>query len=183
MNLPDLQDARDHLNVTPGQQDAELATKLESAVAVVEGLVGPLAPRPVTELVEHPGGPLLVLPTAPVLSVTSVARYLGDGTLGTTYAGSRFIVDGAAGLVTYIGSPHLAQGWLQVTYVAGRPAGALPADLHGAVLEQVRHLWETQRGGVPQRGGDQGMGPRAFTVPNRVAQLVEPYLLGDVSIA
>jgi hypothetical protein len=76
VSLPTLTDLKAHLNVTTSDDDGELADMLDAAVDVVEGIVGPITSKTVTEthyamssdvlvLRRMPVGDLLSCPTGP----------------------------------------------------------------------------------------------------------------------
>jgi hypothetical protein len=173
-----LSDAKAFLNITGTGSDNELVRMVDQAEAAIAARVGPLAPVTVTEM-HHGGANPIVLRRPPVISVTSV---VADG--ATTTSG--FDLDSEAGLLFsesgygYAGLPRS----VQVTYTAGR--SSLPADLEAAVLELVRHLWESQRGSTPVAlagAGDDGLRDTGsgFLLPYRVQSLLEPYLRPSVA--
>lgn len=174
-----LTDVKVFLNITRPDDDDELMAMIDRAEAILVARVGPL--DPVTVVEKHHGGlNPIVLRRPPVISVTSV---VANGI--TTLAG--FDLDSEAGLLYsefgygYEGFPRS----VEVTYTAGRPA-PLPADLEAAVLELVKHLWDSQRVPGASRPGFQGfgggtgesaaVGGAGYLLPYRVQSLIEPYL-------
>jgi uncharacterized phiE125 gp8 family phage protein len=160
-----LNEAKAHLNITSTTQDDELQTFMAAAEAAIERRVGPLVATSVTSRVA--GGGELVLPFYPVLSVTAIADRDGNAvSVSDVYADSIGVVTG-----TY-GFPSLAY---DVTYQAGHAATAadVPADLRLAILEMVRHLWESQR---RSRGQVTDVPGSAHAFPYRVEELLAPYV-------
>jgi hypothetical protein len=170
MSVVPLADAKVHLNFTTTTNDAELQDMLDRAESILARRVGPLAPVTVTDEVHTGPGPLL-LKRYPVVSVTSAAS---DGVAVTDLD-----LDAGAGLL--YGTFTSAFRKVRVTYTAGR--SVLPADLEAAVLELVRHLWESQRGNAPSARALQDpdertlQGVSSYLLPYRVQTLIEPHLL------
>jgi hypothetical protein len=183
MSALSLSEAKTHLNIEGTTDDGELQTIIDAAEGAIAGRCGPLASTAVTARV--PGGTRsLVLPMAPVISLTSVTP-VGSTALDV----STLYLNQAAGVVEF------ADGFLwfiarryDVVFEAGR--SAVPADLLLAVKEMVRHLWLTQRGSAP---GSPGALPntsefevvapetgRSYSFPWRVEQLLTPYLQVDL---
>jgi hypothetical protein len=184
-----LEDARTHLNDTSNSDDLELQAMLDRAEAAITQLIGPLAPLSVTSSVDGRAGVVsfpdswdgrsLVLPVRPVISLTTVT-----GSSGAT-------VDPALLRVTSQGVVYYSDGFSRfneiyytITYQAGR--SVLSADLRLAVLELLRHLWETQRGAANRSGGALGdsLAPTlpgaAYTFPIRITELLGPYMQVDL---
>lgn len=162
---------------------AELDLMREAAQDVVEGIVGPVLWRTVTELVPvneatyaYLSGGMAVLSTKPVVSVTS-ATVIGTPAVVT------YTLDSQAGLLTHI------QPWtwtyardLSVTYIAGR--SICPSAIRLAGLIIATHLWQTQTGNAPSAGGAFGQTEQrldvaefyaGYSVPNRAVELLTPY--------
>lgn len=167
-----LADVKEHLRITSDDLDAQLQKFIDRATTAMSHYVGPLVPTTVTRVLD--GGEVsLILPDFPVLSLTSVGYadgsmidlddldldlstgivHWGYGTAGRFTGGSRYVT------ATY------TAGWQPV-----------PEDLQQAVLELVRHLWETQRGNKPGRAsGDETQSGSFGTWPPRVQELIAPY--------
>ena len=175
MTVLTLPEAKAHLNITSNTQDAELGSFIESAESAIADRVGPLAPTGVTVRVEG-GRRALVLPTArSVISLTSV-----------TPVGSVALVledlhlNARAGVIEYADGSAFSARAYDVVFQAGYDA--LPGALRMAVLEMVRHLWDTQRGGGSARIGSPQFEGTANTIPGaayllpfRVSELIAPY--------
>lgn len=174
--VPALGDLKEHLNITSATHDVELQHMLDAAVQVVEGYVGRLNERSVTETHRNgSGGGPLVLRESPVVSVLSVAS--ADG---TTYAAADYDLDGPAGMLHVAGGYGRWPRGVTVTYLAGR--SELPAAIRLAVLIVAGRLWETQRGNAPSAlpVSDDGFtaDPGGLPLlPPRARELLRPYLL------
>jgi hypothetical protein len=131
--------------------------------------------RTVTET--HDGGGKVLLRTYPVISLTTVTDN------GITLTASQYRErDGVVTRKSGTSATNFTTGLdgVSVTYQAGRTS--VPADLRQAVLEQVRHMWETQRG--QQRGrrdGETFVAGQGYTFSNRVLQLIGPYELPSIA--
>lgn len=173
MSVLSLALAKTHLNITVSTYDAELQTVIDSAESMLGRLVGPLQATTKTSRVYPYGGCTLVLPTCPVVSLTSVTPYSGGA---LTLSDLHLNTD--AGTITYnTGVGTFPAQWYDVVYSAGR--STCPDDLLLAVKELVRHLWTTQRGGTtrpgpaPLEGQVAGAG---YLMPYRVQELIAPHL-------
>lgn len=169
-----LADAKTHLGLTQSDKDARVRAFVLTASDVVENYTGRKFRRTTVAAELHSGGKAaLLLHEFPVTSVTTVTE---SGTAVTTYA-----ADLEAG-VLYRSSDR-STAWasgvrnVSVTYVAG--SNVVPNDVQQGVLEMVRHLWETQRGGSSfprQANANDEFDPRTgYTVPRRVSELLDPY--------
>ncbi|MFJ4434602.1 hypothetical protein [Streptomyces sp. NPDC088923] len=181
MALLTLEEACAQINLAaPSEaQRAELTAYIESVTPVIEGHVGAVEPREVTQTIEG-RGPTLALLTVPVLELVSLTPL--DGGPGLDVA--RLHVDGPSGIVRRLGGgAWFGRGPWTATYRAGRPD--IPATINLAARLLVQHLWRTQLRSSPglAGGGDDysvtepvpGMG---YAVPNRVLQLLEPFKVG-----
>lgn len=167
MPLLELAGAKAQLNKTSTADDAELAVFIAAAVDLVEGVVGVVDPRPVTQTLTGRGP--WILDVLPVLAVTGITR---DG-LALPVSD----VDVQAGVL----HPGFA-GWgpLLLTYTAGR--SPVPGALQLAARIILEHLWRTQRGtsAKSRAASDDDAGAVAgvgFAVPYRAADLMRPYTL------
>jgi hypothetical protein len=79
VSLPTLTDLKAHLNfeVTSTADDGELADMLDAAVDVVEGIVGPITSKTVTETHYGLSSDVLVLRRMPVADLLSVGYRSG----------------------------------------------------------------------------------------------------------
>lgn len=172
MTTLSLPEAKSHLNITKGDNDAEITMTIMAAEAAIAKRVGPLST--VTRTVRVDGGVALVLPVTPAVSLTSVTPVGG----GTALTGLH--LDTVGGVVTQDSGAGFPARYYDVVYVAGR--AACPDDLLMAVKELVRHMWTTQRGGS-QRPGSQpsdalsnSLPGSAYAFPFRVEQLLTPHV-------
>lgn len=168
--------AKDRLGITDTSNDAEIRTFLDVATALVERKTGRLYRR--TGVVDAliPNGPVLRLTKNPVLSITSVVE------AGETLTATDYLLD-PRGLL-YRVSGTAARHWdgslaqrVQASYTVG--STAVPAIIEQAVVETLRHLWQTQRGAGDTRrpfGGDDYAPGSTFSMPRRVEEL-----LADIS--
>lgn len=168
-----LSDAKQFLNITSDSQNAEVQAMLNRAEAIIAKHVGPLGVVAVTDEVHTGPGPLL-LRNYPILSVLSATRSsLPVTDLDLEPSG---ILHGTFGLV-----PRS----VKVSYTAGR--AFLPPDLEAAVLELLRHLWESQRSGSSLRPAFPGEGDpdtpatSGYLLPYRVQSLIEPYVRSAIA--
>lgn len=167
-----LTQVKDHLNIGVDQltDDDEIRHFILAATGLIEGITGPLTRRPATGTFNG-GRSSVVLTQYPIVSVTSVTE---NGSPVTSYSW-----DADTGIVTKTSGYSEAtftQGHrnVVVTYVAGR--SIVPADLQHAVLEAVRHLWETQRGKPTSlRSGDDYVPGAGYSLPNRVKEFLGRY--------
>lgn len=174
INAPlSLTDVKNHLNIDAASvsNDDELRAFILAATGLIEGQVGPITRRTVTDTLNG-GRSTVILSTAPVASVTTVVEN------GSTLASSAYSLRGESGVLTRLFGQSEAV-WaagarnISVTYVAGRTD--VPADLRHAVLETVRHLWTTQRGAVRRSGTDDYQPGAGFSLPFRVRELLSRY--------
>lgn len=169
--------------------DEEIQQWISAATPIIEGIVGPVAPRSVTESHDG-GGQTIVLRQLPATEVASVTEYVGvipyaltvitTPDQATAYSCS---FDEQAGTLTRrygIGPSLFAEGvdnvW--VTYTAGY--ADVPANIVEAAIELVRHNYEaTQIAGSNFGASDNDSGYPAlgsgFAVPNRVIELLQPH--------
>lgn len=172
LGLVGLDDVKQHLNITSSTSDEELRVVLMAATAAAEDyLRRPLRRTTETQTFYGPtgNGLALVLDRPGVASVTSVDN---DG--DALVADNDYAADLNAGVI------WRSSGWeypVVVTYVT---RGLDSPAIRQAVLELVRHLWETQRGSMPMlpRGVD-GMDAfnpaTGYSLPRRVTELLAPH--------
>lgn len=175
MSVVTLTKAKNHLNIVGDAKDAKVQSFIDRAEKAIVRRTGPLVATPVTKRVR--GGSQLVLSVYPILSITSVTPV---GGVALTVGDLVPLDGGLIGYASGSGAFRSSTGY-DVVYVAGWAADAdsLPEDLELAVLELVRHFWDTQRGGEGRtRGGSEQLpaGP-GFTYPHRVEELLAPFVL------
>ena len=169
--LVTLAEAKAHLNITSGSDDAEIMGMVEAVTEPIERIVGSVLPQAYTE--RHDGDrAMIALSHRPVLSVTSVTLP-GGGTV--TPPGYELDAD-AAVLTRMAGIYRRAweAGRIAISYTAG--LAAVPAHVRLAALIVVQHLWETQRGGPRDQrftGGSEDWSPgMGFALPRRALELL-----------
>jgi hypothetical protein len=173
-----LSDARDHLNMEPGDtvDDEELRGFIEAATVAVENYTHEaIARRSVTQVRDVAWGSQVALGVRPVLSVTSIVST--DGT--TTWDPDNLDLDNTSGVLSYR-TGGLLWGRVVVTFVAGYEV--IPANYLLAAKIIVGHLWETQRmptmgRSAPGFGGEEtpwtAEGVRSgYALPNRAVELL-----------
>jgi hypothetical protein len=165
-------EARAHLNKTSNATDDELSAFMMAATELVESKVGICVPRTFTERIDQ-GRLQLVSVYKPILSVTSVTSIWPGG---PSWPGSLIRWDAEAGIIYQIPPFDFWWGPWDVVLTSGRQVIA-ERHIHAA-KEQLRHLWETQRGGQPPAllEGEQEFTTSAgftFSVPRRVLELLE----------
>jgi hypothetical protein len=172
--LISLEYAQEGLNFkTPDvARDADLSAYVVAATAVIESVVGAVAP--VTRTRKFAGGTSAVVLPEPASAVTSVTE---DGDATTDY------VFDAASSIVYAGDPAgsrtFTDGVLAVTVVYTAGYATVPQTLQLATRELVRHWW--QQGKAANRpafgeAGEPSGPPMGFAVPKRVMELCQPYV-------
>lgn len=180
--LVSLADVKRYLNILTTTNDEELRSFIEAATGIVEDVVGSVVVRSVTETHTRPGR-VLVLRSAPVVSLTSITSVLTNS--GLSYDVTALDVDTDTGIVRRVDGlplvwrrPGFSPTPVRIVYTAGRPI--IPAAITMAAQVIIDHLWETQRGhtqGVrpaPGGGRSQKKGPSP-DLPPRARELLRPY--------
>ncbi|MFI2577701.1 hypothetical protein ACH5AJ_36510 [Streptomyces rochei] len=163
LNIPEVDDS----------QDEELGEFIASITDVIEDVVGPVAPRQITE--HHDGGTeVVVLRSPPAISITSVTEagtvvepdgYHASLDAGVLYRSSTVWAGGRAAVV--------------VTYEAGQES--TPASIKQAAKELVAVNYRSQQGGNYSAFDRNSPEPSpgeirlGFFIPNRVMQLLRPH--------
>lgn len=172
LSIVSLAETKLHLNKTTTTGDDELAAFMMAATELIENKVGICVPRQFTDRVEE-GRWRLLLEHRPVIAVASVTSVWPSGPSWDTTV---LRVDQQAGIVDQVSPfPFWWAPW-DVIYTAGRQVIA-ERWIHAA-KEQVRHLWETQRGSQPPAllQGEEVFTTTtgfSFSVPRRVLELLE----------
>lgn len=180
--LVSLADVKRYLNILTTTNDEELRGFIEAATGIIEDVTGPVVVRSVAETHTRPGR-VLVLRSAPVVSLTSITSVLTNS--GLSYDVTALDVDTDTGIVRRIDGlplvwrrPGFAPTPVRIVYTAGRPV--VPAAITMAAQVIIDHLWETQRGHtqgvrpVPGGGRSQKKGP-PLDIPFRARELLRPY--------
>jgi hypothetical protein len=167
-----LQEAREHLRFSATDDDELLRGFILVASELCEAYTGRAWRRTVVSGEVHDGGGcFLQLRRQPIVEVTAAAE---NGAAVTQYT-----LDPRKGRL-YRGTATADSQWLPgrqiitVSYVAGPPDGTVPAKVRHGVLECIRHLWESRRGGsgIPRQGPDTEWVPiLGYSIPRRVAEM------------
>ena len=149
MTVVNLDLVKRHLTMDKETNDDRLTLILDAALEIVADIVGPLSGSASGRVTSD--GNVLVLPSIPVVGVTSIASVIDPD---TPLDLADYTVDLANGFV--YGVPC---GTYTVVYDAGwdTVGGApdLPADMASGVIELIRKLFGVYRG--PTRSGDPGV--------------------------
>lgn len=172
-----LPDAKHHLNKdgTITTDDEELRFFVGAACRMITDRMGQVSPATVVHNVTQRGN-TIVLPTRPVIAVTTVERLPGldllppvDEVIGV----AGWYLDGSEGVLRH---SSCFAGRVRVTYRAGR--NPLPKNFRLAALELVAHMWRgskhNQAGGRPALGETDALSAsvRTFAMPYRVMELL-----------
>jgi hypothetical protein len=179
-SIVSISEAKAHLNMTGTGDDDELRRFMQAATELVESRAGTCVPRTVTdEWITGSVRQLIRLPSGPLPSKTSVTSITSTWPGGPSWGPDDLIVNPAAGTVRLKTMVPFWWGPWTWSGTAGRTV--IPERFLQAAKEQLRHLWETQRGPSPSPPlpGEElfttGAG-WSFSVPQRVIEL----LAGDV---
>lgn len=175
MALVTLEEAKRQLDITGTAEDVELQTYIDALDAVIEGFVGVVEQREITDTITG-GGPVLAVLHPPLVAVSSLTGRDVD------YAADSLTVNGPAGIIGRSGGGPFPAGDYTVTYTAGRPT--VPPTVKLAALVLLQHLWRTQRasrGGLAGGGDDFSVSEPipgfGYAVPHRVMQLLDSFRL------
>lgn len=175
MALLTLEEAKQQLDIESSAHDAELQVYVDALESVIEGYIGVITERTVTEQIEG-WGPTLAVLHPPVLSVTSLVGLVAGG---TGYTADTLHVNGPAGIIRRADGGVFSGGPFTVTYTAGRAEVPATVKLAAAIL--LQHLWRTQYGSARGQGSSDDFAVTepipgfGYAVPNRVLQLLEPF--------
>lgn len=170
-----LDDGKRYLNIALDNpvHDDEILGFIRTLTPAVEYLAGAVEPKTYRRFVDG-GGYAIVLPHAPIISVTSLGFY------GTTVDQTTLTIDNEQGMIYPTDMTQWFTGgrWF-VTYVAGRRI--IPEAMSHAAKVILAHLWETQRGrgalntAVRRQNDDTTILPGfGFSIPNRAVELLKP---------
>ncbi len=185
-------EAKDFLNITGADFDAELPAYITSASSMWVKRGGPGVSTAYTEWYDG-GSPMIALRHSPVVSVTSVTEVSGsistaltEADPGTSSGSYEFSVDTASGILTRRAAgaavafvPGLRN--VKVVYSAG--AASVPADIKHAILLLVLHQWETQRGGTKRSksNGDDYQPGTTYSWPRRVEEIFAAHVAPGIA--
>jgi len=163
-----LADVKAFLDKTSSANDLELTGFIAAAEPIVEFYVGPVIDATITE--RHQSH--IALRRVPAKTLTSVTAVYSTG---TSWAAGDLDLDTESGIVTRLDGGALYGGPWDVVYEVGRTTVA--ENIKAATKIIVKHLWETQRGSMPQmgmNGGDVPALPVSYAVPRRALELLRP---------
>lgn len=170
-----LLDGKKYLGIAPEntEHDDEVESFIRALTPAVEFFAGPVEPKTVRRTVV--GQYEIVLPLAPVISITSITSY------GSVLDVADFTLDSDTGIVRYTDASLVFPiGRVDVIFVPGRRV-IHEGISHGAKVI-LDHLWETQRGRgssgytSKNRTGDTTFIPAlGYSVPNRAIQMLKPH--------
>jgi hypothetical protein len=161
-------------DVTLHTDDDELYDMLRVSTEIINDRAGTTARTTIIDERQRGGGMSLWLSKPPVIQVISIVPYLYYGAIVPVQFTK---LDKEAGRVERLDAFGFFDGPYKVTY-----REIIPAALTHASKEIVRHLWETQRGGLsqaivpydPQEEEMFVVSGREYTVPRRVLELIQP---------
>jgi hypothetical protein len=175
-----LDEVKDHLDITKDDNDAELLTFIYSVTPVVEDYVGDIEPKTRSE--RHRAGDYFDLRHGPAMSVTSIADYLTDAILWTS---SSVVLDVELGRIYPKDGVNfwLARAY-RVNYQTGRTV--VTDNVRMAAKMIVAHNWKTQRGALVRfPGSDDPQLPPGFTysVPRKALEYLRSERRNKVVVA
>lgn len=176
ISIVSMAEVMQHLNKVKVTDDDELGAYLMAATELVEDKVGICVPRQFTTRVDT-GRWQLVVPHRPVISVQSVRSIWNGGPVWDNVANpGTLAADGEAGIIYQPSQFDFWWGPWDVALTCGRQQ--LQEKWIHAAKEQIRHLWETQRGSMPPAvlAGEEVFTATSgwtFSVPRRVLELLE----------
>lgn len=179
-----LTEIRNHFNVSSTASDSELLNFAMRGSAAVENYTGQVFRRHTFTETYSGGKTAIILRNGPAQSFTSVVES------GRALSAGDYVFDPNSWVLTR-GSTAAPINWIygvqniSVTYVAVPPGGIVPDDVIHSTLEEIRHLWETQRGGSNrprQQSSDTVYDPRSgYTWPRAVTELLNNYLAPGIA--
>lgn len=175
-----LADAKAILNKASSSDNDKIRDYIESTTSIVEGIVGPVVRRTVTEVIRGKGyQPYFVTTLSPVISITSITSVFPGA---TAYEVEDFDVDTETGIVSNL-LQRSFYGTYRVEYVVGRTV--VPAAIRDAGRLILKWLWGLQLG--PHSGPRDrsavtipGSNPEVRfnrEIPQAAIELLRPYAL------
>lgn len=184
VSMISMDEAKAHLQITRSDWDEELSRFMQAATELVEDKGGYTVRRTFTDEIRDDIAWELVLSRMPVLAVRSVMSVWAGGPSWTDPGDQSILRVSDSGIVMQAQPLPFWWGPWKIAYDVGR---AVPLERHlHAVKEQLRHLWDTQRGsmGTPLlQAGDEEYTTAAgfsFSVPRRVLELIEDDMVPSI---
>ena len=176
-------EALDYLNIpSASANENEVRRFIDAATDLAEGYVGQvLGRRTYTSELYDGGGEFIRIRNPKAISISSVYEngdLVSSSAYALDYTGQRLYRIGSGSLYATNSYGYWSQGMnnLSITYVAGYVNP--PMSAKQGVLEIIRHLWQTQRGGmnVMSRalGGDELYQAPTYSLPRRAMELLDP---------
>lgn len=158
-----LEDGRAALNMTKTVNDRELMDYLDAVTDLIEGEIGAVLPRSVSETVEIWRDYFVT--RQPIISLTSLTPVRSGG---ITLLAADYAVLSTNKVVRKDGAWIATEPWNLYTavYQAGR--ATINPRIFQAARVLLQHLWLNQRGSAPTRDADAYTPP--FTMPNSVRE-------------
>lgn len=163
-------EAKVTLNITGTASDTALQNVINEAESILGERVGPLVPVSRTDRVSCVDGLTLALP----FPATGVPTSITHAWAGDSYLAAELYLEHDTIVSRGYKRPLRVGPW-DVVYQAGY--STLPPAILRADRELVVHLWQQQRGTGGRPGSAPTDNPRPFTLPNRVLEAIQPYLL------
>jgi hypothetical protein len=176
-------EALEYLNIpSASANENEVRRFIDAATDLAEGYVGQvLGRRTYTSELYDGGGEFIRIRNPKAISISSVyenGALVSASSYALDYTGQRLYRIGSGSLYATNSYGYWSQGMnnLSITYVAGYVNP--PMSAKQGVLEIIRHLWQTQRGGmnVMSRalGGDELYQAPTYSLPRRAMELLDP---------
>lgn len=174
MSVLTVAQAKDHLNITTDEFDAELSAHIDACEGRIAADVGPLTAVATTSRVRGRGWDLN-LPVTPVISLTSVTPVGGTAMdVSTLYVGASGVVEFDSGFGYFPAYRYT------VVYQAGRTTCS--EKLLMGVKELVRLTWAGSQRGGSKRPGSAPSDTYSNTIPNvgdELPFMVQRWLVGE----
>lgn len=149
MTVVNLALVKSHIDLTREANDSRIQLVLDAALEMATEIIGPLSGTASGRVTSN--GTELVLPSIPVVSVTTVTSVVDPETAIDL---SGYTVDETNGIIY-----GLPPGTYDVTYQAGwttvNGAPDLPADMALGVVELVRSMWKMYQRPAGSRGNQE----------------------------
>jgi hypothetical protein len=176
-------EALEYLNIpSASANENEVRRFIDAATDLAEGYVGQvLGRRTYTSEIYDGGGEFIRIRNPKAISISSVyenGALVSSSGYALDYTGQRLYRIGSSSIYANNSYGYWSQGMnnLSITYVAGYVNP--PMSAKQGVLEIIRHLWQTQRGGmnVMSRalGGDELYQAPTYSLPRRAMELLDP---------
>jgi hypothetical protein len=189
ISIVSLDEVKSHLNIAVDTHDEEIRRFIDAATDLCQNYVGSILGRDTFVSEKYDGNTDIIRLRNPrALSITSIYEN------GTLIDPTQYMLDPTGQRVQRlsVGSlagPNYFGVWapgvqnIVISYISGfiNP----PPSAKQGLLEEVRHLWQTQRGSTNVMGrgqsGDEYMPGTSFSMPLRVMELLDPIRLPGIA--